>query len=676
MSSAAESSRSDLLQVTAPTSTIPLTPEKARLHYLAKVRHDLRTPVNHIIGYCEMLQEEADDPSWTNYLVDLDKILEGGKQLLGLVGFYFDSAKTNLEKLDPYLVQHELRTPLNHIIGYSELLQEQATETGKMTVASDLGKIRSAAHLLLDLLETHLFRPKVALEAWQNSGSIWPIFEQALEPLPSLIQDGGVILVVDDHPLNREMLDRRLRRQGFVVVQASGGMEALELARSARPDLVLLDMVMPGMDGFQVLKQIKADRALRSLSVIMLSASDEAATAVHCIKMGADDFLPKPCNTTLLMARIESALAKRRLRELSKPESGFYCDKGTLQSDSPSYVERRSDREVFDGLRRGDLCYVLTSRQMGKSSLMVRTSGKLRECGASVVLLDLTALGFNVTLEQWYDGMLTRVGRQLQLEDELEDHWMKRGRLSPVQRFFSALREVALGRHNRQLVVFVDELDIVRSLPFSTDEFFAAIRECYNRRAEDSEFKRLAFCLLGVATPADLVRDAHATPFNIGTRIELADFAREEATPLEDGLGRDKATSRKLLDRVFHWTGGHPYLTQRFCRAIEQDKSFSLWSDIDALAERLFLSAKAREEDDNLVFVRRWMTANEEFKPRLLKLYDQALRGPRILTDDAPAAVLNVLRLSGIVRFSESAIEVRNRIYAQVFDAEWVAANR
>lgn len=596
--------------------------------------------------------------------------------MLGLVSFYFDSTKTNLQKLDPHQVQHELRTPLNHIIGYSEMLQEQATELGKKTMVSDLGKIRSAAHLLLDLLEAHLFHPKVAMELWQDSGSIWPVFEHAPEPLPSLKLEGGVILVVDDDPLNREMLDRRLRRQGFTVVQASGGAEALELARSSHPDLVLLDMVMPGMDGFQVLKQIKIDRTLRALSVIMLSASDEAATAVQCIKMGADDFLPKPCNTTLLMARIESALAKRRLREMSKLEPGFYCDKGTLQSDSPSYVERQADRDLFEGLRRGDLCYVLTSRQMGKSSLMVRTAGKLRDCGSSVVVIDLTALGFNVTLDQWYDGMLTQFGRQLRLEDELEECWFRRARLSPVHRFFSALREVALRRRNRQLVVFVDELDIVRSLPFSTDEFFAAIRECYNRRAEDGEFERLSFCLLGVATPGDLVTGAHVTPFNIGRRIELADFTRGEAVPLEHGLGRDEGLSRELLDRVFYWTNGHPYLTQRFCRSIAQDKALADTPGIDLLAERLFLSAKAQEEDDNLVFVRKWMESGQPHQRDLLELYGQVLSGPRKLLEEDPSSLLNILRLAGIVRFSESSIESRNRIYAQVFDAEWVRANR
>src|SRR5262249_3756336 len=131
-------------------------------------------------------------------------------------------------------------------------------------------------------------------------------------------------------------------------------------------------------------------------------------------------------------------------------------------------------------------------------------------------------------------------------------------------------------------VIFIDEIDVVRSLPFATDEFFAAIRECYNRRVEDPLMERLTFCLLGVASPSDLIRDTRMTPFNIGRRIELTAFTEAEAGPLAAGLldHRDTATrrgtaegqggrwARGLLKRILYWTGGHPYLTQRLCLAV------------------------------------------------------------------------------------------------------------
>ncbi|MBM3836438.1 MAG: response regulator [Verrucomicrobia bacterium] len=467
-------------------------PESARARslHLAKVRHDLRTPINHVLGYCEMLQDEPEDPAWPNLAEDLQRILTGGKQVLSLVNYYFDPEQVKPANPDLRQVQHELRTPLNHIIGYSEILQEQALELGRAMVHADLGKIRAAAFLLLDLLEMYLIRGQGAPSA--DPGlleSIWPAPPAQAAALPdttlSPVWADAAILVVDDDPLNREMLERRLRRQGCKVFLAENGDQALTALRGRSVDLILLDMVMPGLDGFQVIAQLKADAALAPIPVIMLSASDEAATAVHCIKMGADDFLPKPCNTTLLLARIESSLAKKRLQELHRAGAGYFHDKGTLRPDSPSYVERQADRELFEGLLRGELCYVLTSRQMGKSSLMVRTAHKLRERGVSVVALDLTAIGQNVTPEQWYDGLLSRIGRALRLEDEFEDFWLRHERLGPVQRLFTALREVELKRHARSLVIFVDEVDAVRNLPFNTDEFFAAVRNRIYARVFD-----------------------------------------------------------------------------------------------------------------------------------------------------------------------------------------------
>src|SRR5215467_8393467 len=99
-------------------------------------------------------------------------------------------------------------------------------------------------------------------------------------------------------------------------------------------------------------------------------------------------------------------------------ELGFYVTGGTLRRDAPSYVERQADRTLYEGLLQGQFCYVLTSRQMGKSSLMVRTAARLREDGVGVAILDLTAIGQNLNAEQWYDGLLGRIGRHLQLRSE------------------------------------------------------------------------------------------------------------------------------------------------------------------------------------------------------------------------------------------------------------------
>jgi hypothetical protein len=317
----------------------------------------------------------------------------------------------------------------------------------------------------------------------------------------------------------------------------------------------------------------------------------------------------------------------------------FYQTGGTLTADAPSYVERPADRELFEVLLRGEFCYVLDSRQMGKSSLMNRTAGRLRAAGVAVAVLDLTAIGQNLTTEQWYDGLLGRLGRSLDLEEELEQFWPTHERLGPLQRWMRALHEVVLPRTPGKLVLFVDEIDAVRSLPFSADEFFAAIRECYNRRTEEPEFARLAFCLLGVATPSDLIRDTRTTPFNIGRRIELTDFSADDAAPLARGLGSDGERGSRLLGRVLYWTGGHPHLTQRLCQAVASDPTATGVEGVDQQCEELFFSARARARDDNLIFVRERLLNSEADRAGVLDLYGKVRRGQRVVDDEADPLV-------------------------------------
>jgi WD40 repeat protein len=380
--------------------------------------------------------------------------------------------------------------------------------------------------------------------------------------------------------------------------------------------------------------------------------------------------------------------------------TGFYVLGGTVPRDARSYVVRRADGELLDALRRGQFCYVLTSRQMGKSSLMVRTVTRLRQERVTCMVLDMTSIGQNLSEEQWYDGLLNRVATQLDLETELDDFWISHPRLGPLQRWVEALHAVVLKHVHGRIVLFIDEIDAVRSLPFSTDEFFAAIRQCYNRRTEDSEFERLTFCLLGVATPADLIRDTRSTPFNIGTRIELSDFTTAEAAPLMEGLGvggagvrcsvfgvRDPEQAAKaLLSRILYWTNGHPYLTQRLCAAVAE-RAFNPIPEhlntqtlntpiacVDAVCEELFLSPAARNRDDNLLFVRERLLRSEVDRAGLLEAYAQVRAGRRV-KDDETNSLLSVLRLSGIVRAEGVYLRVRNRIYAQIFDQEWIRAN-
>jgi WD40 repeat protein len=352
----------------------------------------------------------------------------------------------------------------------------------------------------------------------------------------------------------------------------------------------------------------------------------------------------------------------------------FFVAGGTLRADAACYVARRADNELFRALSQGQFCYVLNARQIGKSSLMVQTTSRLRQEGAKVAVLDLTSIGRNVTTEQWYFGLLTNLGGQLGMSKALTDFWGKNAQWSPLQRWFEAIEKVILPTVETSLVIFIDEIDYIRSLPFPTDEFFAAIRDCYNRRATNPEYNRLTFCLLGVATPAELIADPRMTPFNVGRRIELADFTLEESVALTEGLESDGRSGTRLLARIMRWTGGHPYLTQRLCSAVAEDPAVRDGAGVDRLCEQLFLNDKARTVEDNFAFVRHRLLASSSDSISLLDLYDQVLRG-KVVRDEEADALVSLLKLSGVVRSVQGRLQIRNNIYRRVFDRKWVKEN-
>jgi hypothetical protein len=166
----------------------------------------------------------------------------------------------------------------------------------------------------------------------------------------------------------------------------------------------------------------------------------------------------------------------------------------------------------------GAFCYVLTARQMGKSSLMTETAARLAGEGIRTVQIDLTLIGTVLSADQWYLGLATEVADQLGLATDPLAWWGARAHLGPAQRLTAVLREVVLEELAARLVIFVDEIDTTLSLPFA-DDFYAAIRALYNARAQQPELERLAFVLIGVAIPGDLIKDPQRTPFNIGRQV-------------------------------------------------------------------------------------------------------------------------------------------------------------
>jgi class 3 adenylate cyclase len=271
---------------------------------LAYLRHELRTPLNHIIGYSEMLLEDVADGDPAALGPGLRRAHEDAQRLLAIINDLVraDAAHVDLEHLSA-----ELAEPLRSVITAVEELKLRAAQAGAERAGQDLDRVASAASALHAVI-TNGVRAPDAQSASQTVAAV-------PAPAAEARVDAGAILIVDDNLENREMLARRLEREGHRVQQAAGGREALDLLRRQRFDLVLLDVMMPEVDGYDVLQQLKADMVLRGIPVLMISALDEMNSVVRCIELGAEDYLPKPFDPVLLRARIGACLEKKRLRD-------------------------------------------------------------------------------------------------------------------------------------------------------------------------------------------------------------------------------------------------------------------------------------------------------------------------------------------------------------------------
>ncbi|MEM7534249.1 MAG: AAA-like domain-containing protein [Chloroflexota bacterium] len=348
----------------------------------------------------------------------------------------------------------------------------------------------------------------------------------------------------------------------------------------------------------------------------------------------------------------------------------FFVVGGTLKPDAPSYVKRAADDELYELVLRNQFAYVLTSRQMGKSSLMARTAQRLEtEADVRTARIDLTLIGTQ-QVETWYRSLIENIARDLRLATDLEAWWQSQTTPNPVQRFHHFFSDVVLTELDGPVVIFIDEIDFTIQLDFS-DDFFAAIRGLHNDRAKNPAFERLTFVLLGTASPTDLIKERTRTPFNIGTRIILEDFSAQDATVLEDGLEKKfPHRGEQLFAQVYTWTNGHPYLTQKLCQQIVQSDT-ERWKnpEIDHIVDEHFLSDKAIKED-NLQFVQDQILKYAKSRS-LLTLYRRVYSNKPVA--DKPQSIThNQLKLSGIVKTVDGRLEVRNQIYRDVFDPRWI----
>jgi class 3 adenylate cyclase/CheY-like chemotaxis protein len=300
------------------------------------VRQELSAPATAIMGYAEMLMDDAVQAGRVQFTDDLQRILDAGRTLHRLILSLLDPATMHRADDNSDLAEfrrtlrHDLRTPINAIKGYGEMLREDAAGGSTETFIADLDKLLKEATLFLDRIDGLVTfsggdapPPEVAARTADGTGSPASIVESLIEAVrPVAANEADLrtvipsrILVVDDNASNRDLLSRRLQRQGHTVLEAEDGARALALVEKEALDLVLLDLMMPGISGYDVLARLKRDPRHRDIPIIMISALSELDSIVRCIEAGADDYLAKPFDPTLLRARVGASLERKRLHD-------------------------------------------------------------------------------------------------------------------------------------------------------------------------------------------------------------------------------------------------------------------------------------------------------------------------------------------------------------------------
>ncbi|MEX2496923.1 MAG: AAA-like domain-containing protein [Woeseia sp.] len=356
----------------------------------------------------------------------------------------------------------------------------------------------------------------------------------------------------------------------------------------------------------------------------------------------------------------------------------YFTTATPLHPVRPGYIRRAADDALYETLVAGHYAQVIAPNRSGKSSLIAATSARLQNNGFKVAVIDLAQISERdggSDAGRWYYSIAYRLLRQLRLKIDLQDWWQDKSILSNRQRLVEFYSEVVLQRIPEPVVIFIDEIERVADRPLSA-HLLASIRAAWNGRIAEPDFARLRFALVGEGDPVNLVPDPSFSPFAISREIRLGDFSRDDLEIFSTELNLLPSDAAIALDRIYYWTSGHPYLTQKLARAVARERiSGNIREHVDRIAAHRLAGRAAITSEPHMSHLHRRIVNDRKNSEALLNLYGRLRKGIEVEFDPESRHQRMLLASGLVVPDERGRLKPRNRLYRAVFTARWANEN-
>ena len=365
-------------------------------------------------------------------------------------------------------------------------------------------------------------------------------------------------------------------------------------------------------------------------------------------------------------------------RDLLDTTGEFFSVGTPLHAVRAGYVRRAADDVLYENLVAGRYAHIIAPDRSGKSSLIAATAARLENNGFKVATLDLEQIGVRdagTDAGRWYYSVAYRLLRQLRIRVDLQNWWHDKSILSNRQRLVEFYSEIVLRNIHERVVIFVDEIQCIGHLEFA-DQLLASIRAAHNARATDPEFSRLTFVLLGECDPLSLIDVPELSPFNVTQPVVLGDFSRTDLELFRAELNLPPEQAKIALDRIYYWTSGQPYLSQKLARSISREQLDGDIADrVDRIATLQLAGRSALHNEPHMSHIHREVVNDQKRNEALLTLYGRIRKGIDVPADLGSALQRRLIAIGLIIINDEGKLAVRNRLYGAVFTARWANEN-